>query len=235
MKLMQVSAKAPTTGVIAQGPGSPVTVTVTGADGKTQTLEIPRSHEEMEQLIGRRSQLNEQLNNVTDRRNDIVEQIRTAPNVAEPGLTAQLNVLNDQIVQLETDLAATGRQIASASPDLMAMAMEKPAPQNTDDQAVEGMAAGAVSTFVVMATLLLFLRNRWKRRGGAGRTPQLPDDTSPRLARLEQGMDAIAIEIERISEGQRFVTKLLSESRGAVTPAKKIGESTPVAGSDQTR
>jgi hypothetical protein len=33
------------------------------------------------------------------------------------------------------------------------------------------------------------------------------------MERLEHGMDAIAIEVERISEGQRFVTKLLSESR----------------------
>ncbi|MDB4881398.1 MAG: hypothetical protein JWL95_164 [Gemmatimonadetes bacterium] len=36
----------------------------------------------------------------------------------------------------------------------------------------------------------------------------LEDD---RLARLEQAVEAIAIEVERISEGQRFTTKLLSE------------------------
>jgi hypothetical protein len=32
-----------------------------------------------------------------------------------------------------------------------------------------------------------------------------------RLERMEQALDAIAIEVERISEGQRFTTKLLSE------------------------
>jgi len=32
-----------------------------------------------------------------------------------------------------------------------------------------------------------------------------------RLERIEQAVDAIAIEVERISEGQRFTTKLLSE------------------------
>ena len=32
-----------------------------------------------------------------------------------------------------------------------------------------------------------------------------------RLARIEQAVDAIAVEVERISEGQRFTTKLLSE------------------------
>ncbi len=41
--------------------------------------------------------------------------------------------------------------------------------------------------------------------------PRILSDVSARLERLEQGMDAIAIEIERMSEGQRFVTKLLAE------------------------
>jgi hypothetical protein len=33
--------------------------------------------------------------------------------------------------------------------------------------------------------------------------------------RLEEAMEAIAIEVERISEGQRFTTKLLAERRDA--------------------
>ena len=36
-------------------------------------------------------------------------------------------------------------------------------------------------------------------------------ESNQRLERLEHGMEAIAIEIERVSEGQRFVTRLLSE------------------------
>ncbi|MCY7380267.1 MAG: hypothetical protein LH467_13135 [Gemmatimonadaceae bacterium] len=32
-----------------------------------------------------------------------------------------------------------------------------------------------------------------------------------RLARVEQAVEAVAIEIERISEGQRFVTRLMNE------------------------
>lgn len=48
-----------------------------------------------------------------------------------------------------------------------------------------------------------------------GRARELPPISDPasnaRLDRLEQAMDAIAIEIERISEGQRFVTKVLTE------------------------
>lgn len=44
--------------------------------------------------------------------------------------------------------------------------------------------------------------------------PQIPTEVMHRLERIEQAVDAIAVEIERISEGQRFTTKLLSETRG---------------------
>ncbi|HEX6535117.1 MAG TPA: hypothetical protein VF041_10990 [Gemmatimonadaceae bacterium] len=38
-----------------------------------------------------------------------------------------------------------------------------------------------------------------------------PSDVSQRLERIEHAVDSIAVEVERISEGQRFTTKLLSE------------------------
>jgi len=39
----------------------------------------------------------------------------------------------------------------------------------------------------------------------------IPPELSARLAHMEQAIDAIAVEVERISEAQRFTTKLLSE------------------------
>ena len=41
--------------------------------------------------------------------------------------------------------------------------------------------------------------------------PAIPRDLSLRLERMEQSIEAIALEVERISEGQRFTTKLLAE------------------------
>ena len=38
--------------------------------------------------------------------------------------------------------------------------------------------------------------------------PSVRDD---RIERLQQSVDAIAVELERVSEGQRFVTKLMAE------------------------
>lgn len=50
-----------------------------------------------------------------------------------------------------------------------------------------------------------------------------PSDT--RFERLEQAVDAIAVEMERIGEGQRFVTKLLAERKkapGEITPRSPV-------------
>lgn len=45
-----------------------------------------------------------------------------------------------------------------------------------------------------------------------------------RLQHLEQAVDAIALEVERISEGQRFTTRLLAQRQGdgAVDPAEPV-------------
>ncbi len=49
-----------------------------------------------------------------------------------------------------------------------------------------------------------------ERTNRMGHEPkQLPDDA--RLQRLEHAVEAIAVEVERLGEGQRFVTKILTE------------------------
>jgi hypothetical protein len=52
------------------------------------------------------------------------------------------------------------------------------------------------------------LVRRWDRKASA---PALPPDTAARLERIEQAIDAMSIEVERIAEGQRFVTRLMSD------------------------
>jgi hypothetical protein len=42
-----------------------------------------------------------------------------------------------------------------------------------------------------------------------------------RLARIEEAVETIAVEIERMGEGQRFVTKLLAEGAGKLPAGSK--------------
>ncbi len=45
--------------------------------------------------------------------------------------------------------------------------------------------------------------------------PGISPELGAQIARMEQAIDSIAIEVERISEGQRFTTKLLAERNNA--------------------
>lgn len=58
-----------------------------------------------------------------------------------------------------------------------------------------------------------------KRVEAGSRQQQIPGEVMNRLERIEQAVEAIAVEVERISEGQRFTTKLLSETRAGKLPA----------------
>jgi hypothetical protein len=73
---------------------------------------------------------------------------------------------------------------------------------------------GAFATAVVLAIGVPLVRAYSRRMDAEGKNPRIPSEVSGRLERIEQAIEAVAIEVERISEGQRFTTRLLSEGRG---------------------
>ena len=203
-------------------------LTIVGPDGQTRVISVPITEDDMSALLARRASLSDQLTSVSARRKELSQQIRSAGNpVSEEGLQSRIKLLDQRILQLETDLAVTGQQLAAAPSELAAGVSG--APPGGEDSFEEGMAAGGFSVLLAMSAILLFLRRRWRR---GPRTVLKGATESPlRLERLEQGMDAIAIEIERISEGQRFVTKLLSESQPPLSstrlPESVVAENAP--------
>jgi hypothetical protein len=70
---------------------------------------------------------------------------------------------------------------------------------------------GIVFGTTLTAILLFPIVRAWTRRMEAQDAPRMPADVSSRLARIEATVESIAIEVERISESQRFLTKLQSE------------------------
>lgn len=67
-----------------------------------------------------------------------------------------------------------------------------------------------VLMFVAGLTGIAFVSKYMKRRLELP-LPLPPGPHDDRMDRLEQAVDAIAIEIERVSEAQRYTTKLLAE------------------------
>jgi hypothetical protein len=225
---MQAQDQSPTI-VSVPAPTATRSITVVGADGKNQTLSIPGTEEDMRALMARRQVLSDQLTSVSDRRHDLSMELQgTADAGARVGLQERLAVLDKRILQLENDVALTGSQLAAAPSDLMGIT-ETARDEPQGDHFPEGVTVGGLSAFAIASIVFALSRRRsWGRRSKSG--PALQDsESAQRLERLERGMDAIAIEIERVSEGQRFVTKLLSEQQPLgtlrrVAPAQPIGE-----------
>jgi hypothetical protein len=89
----------------------------------------------------------------------------------------------------------------------------------------------AVSGMALMLPLVLALARRLWVRGP--RREQFDPENSPRMQRMEQAIESIALEVERIGEAQRFTTKLFAErqpdavARMAALPRKEPGTITP--------
>lgn len=74
---------------------------------------------------------------------------------------------------------------------------------------------GAFFTVCVLAIGIPLARAYARKLDAQARNPGIPLEVTNRLERMEQALEAVAIEVERISEGQRFTTRLLSEGRAA--------------------
>ena len=82
------------------------------------------------------------------------------------------------------------------------------------------------SLTIIGAVLFPIARALGRRIEGKVQAAQIPPATDARLDRIEHAVEAIAVEVERISEGQRFTTKLLAErtaGEGASRPASDRG------------
>lgn len=82
----------------------------------------------------------------------------------------------------------------------------------------------AAIVFGTMGTVLYPLARALAKRlegGAASATPSL-QGVEDRLDRIERSVEAIALEVERVSEGQRFVTKLLAEKATSQLPPARL-------------
>jgi hypothetical protein len=74
---------------------------------------------------------------------------------------------------------------------------------------------GFFATVIILVIGIPMSRAISRRVTSEAKNPRLPSEIGDRLERMEQAIEAVAIEVERISEGQRFTTKLLSEGKAA--------------------
>lgn len=210
MPLLQ-PASAPSAPTPPPVPQQPIGAT-TGLDAAPLSLK-PLTSADVDALKAKRSELSRQLTSVQSRRDDVAKQLARTSGPGAQGLEQRLAVMDERIVQLERDIAANGRELARAPGELVA--------EEATAQRYGPFSSGELTAISIVSIVLVWGPLAWaaarvmmKRANQPKPSPQLLEGTA-RLERIEQAVDAMSIEIERISEGQRFVTQLMSSKAPA--------------------
>ena len=181
-------------------------------------------------LKAKRSELSNQLSSAQGRRDEIANALEDAPpGAARTGLEQRIAVLDGRLAQLEMDIAANGRQLAAAPGNMLGSTSSgrgTPVGDNgTPFNSGQLTAISIVFTLFVMAPMAIATARRILRRPFQTKpTPQILESAA-RLERMEQAVDAIAVEVERISEGQRFVTSLMAKRESPALQQASAGGS----------
>ena len=187
-----------------------------GANPGQIEIPVPLTAREISAIRARRSELSNQLTSAEGRRENLVQQLEDATGANRAGIEQRIQLLDKRILQLETDIAVTGQQLTSAPAGDAFIAARGPGGRNFDFNSENvAIVSGLVTIFVFFPLAVGAARLMWRR----ARLPVAPPgwaDASQRLERMEQAMDTIAIEMERVSEGQRFTTKLLTQRVSAL-------------------
>jgi hypothetical protein len=179
----------------------------------------PISAEQAAFLRVRRDALSSQLESVQGRRDDVAEKLRDSETQAaeRPGLVDRLEVLDARLIQIEKEIAVNSEQLANAP--------ARQSRQDGDQGTVAGSSArsggflnranpNALTFFSFL--LLLPVVVRLSRRYLAPRSGPSPRELAElaamkeRMEKMDSAIDAVAVEVERIGEGQRFLTQSLT-------------------------
>lgn len=129
-----------------------------------------------------------------------------------------LPVLDEQIKLAEFELSRLDRPVAEiATTSVPSIPEIPPIPHLPNEYVMLGV------LFMLVAVLpisLAFARRIWRR--GDAEHPALSSAVDQRLHNMQNAIDSVAMEVERIGEGQRYVTGLLSASRESAPQEARV-------------
>ena len=167
-----------------------------------------------EGLKAQRDELNSQIDQLQGSRREIISQLEDispgSPDRAP--LEARLKEIDARTLAADQMLAGNSAQIAQAAA-IPGAVVQQPRPIN-EGPPEEVYVLSGIFMFIVLLPLSIALARRiWKRSAAA--VTSFPREFADRLSRMEQAVEATAVEVERIGEGQRFLTRLFTEGEGA--------------------
>lgn len=179
----------------------------------------PTAAEMLQAARAQRTELRNVLERVEDQRDDLRSELTQTPQsetAIRAGLESRLRELDTRILALDKEIATADGRVAQAASIPGATREPPPTIINRDGPPEEVWMLGGMAIFFIGFPLAIaHARRLWKRSATAVST-EMPAEMTDRLGRMEQAIDAVAVELERVGEGQRYVTKVFSESQRAL-------------------
>ncbi|MEO8193432.1 MAG: hypothetical protein ABI681_06245 [Gemmatimonadales bacterium] len=178
-----------------------------------------------------RRELGNQMDGLESAREDLSTQLAmpSVEGAAKTGLEQRITAIDARITALDKQIADADAQVAKAAA-IPGAAVEPPEPPRTGPPEEAWVLGGMFIVVVLLPLSIAYARRIWRR--SAKIVTNIPKELSERLMRVEQTVEASAVEIERIGEGQRFMTRLFTE--GPAAHALPAGVSQP-AGAQSRR
>jgi hypothetical protein len=204
-------------------PPAPPTAPVAAAAARA----TPTATAIYEGFRAQRRELTNQLDELDGTRRELQSQLDQldAGDSGRKPLENRLADVDARIKTVDGMLAANATQLAQAAAIPGAVVEERP-PEPRQGPPEEAWVLGGIFLVVAVFPLSVALARRIWRRSAAAVT-SLPRDIADRLQRMEQAIEATAVEVERIGEGQRFITRLFTESQSAKAIGAKSAERNP--------
>ena len=182
--------------------------------GRAAPSASPSASAIYEGFRAQRQELSNQLNELEDTRRGIISQLEdiAAGSPERKPLETRLTGIDARIANVDQALASNATDISKSA--AIPGAIVQPPQVIREGPPEEAWVLGGMFMIVVFLPLsVAFARRIWRRSSTA--VAAFPREAMDRMLRMEQAMEATAVEVERIGEGQRFLTKLFTEGEGA--------------------
>ncbi len=167
-----------------------------------------------EGLVAARRVLRDQLSSLERKRDNLARDIENGKigkgDVATAGLEARIREIDAQISIVDAQVAQANLDVARAAAIPGAVVERPPPPRKGPPPEIFAL-GGFFTVVLCLPIVIAYARRLWKR--GATVIAPVPADVRAKIDGLTQAVEAISVEVERIGEGQRFVTRVLAESR----------------------
>ena len=213
MRIQTVPAPAPPAAPAAPAIPGPV---IAGA---------PRNapNEILDAFREQRSELRDQLERLENQRNDLRQEAQQAQATGadKTGIEARIVAIDARIAGLDKQIAEADLNVARAAAVPGAVVPDPPEPPRSGPPEEFFVIMGIMIVFIAFPLAVAYARRIWKRTGQV--VSAIPQEIYERFNRVDQAVDAIAVEVERIGENQRFLTRAIADEKSlGAGPAERV-------------